>query len=189
MINNEETINNCLLKDLALKVSNIITPNINYNNNLPKVENQLYEEKFINNNNFSYSKNNSTFSFSSNKNFSSYTSPNQEYNFSQINSSSDIKGFNKINNQIFSQSDFKNNIFPNQTKIKNMNVAISKSFSFEYNSQNLNIISSNKLYNSINSNPRIPKEKININNSSIKEKPKKEKQLKKIELKEENKID
>ena len=124
MINNEETINNCLLKDLALKVSNIITPNINYNNNLPKVENQLYEEKFINNNNFSYSKNNSTFSFSSNKNFSSYTSPNQEYNFSQINSSSDIKGFNKINNQIFSQSDFKNNIFPNKTKIKNMNVAI-----------------------------------------------------------------
>ena len=192
MINNEETINDCLIKDLALKVSNIITPNINYNSNISKVENQLFEEKFINNNNsnnYNYSKINSTFSFNSNKIFSSYTSANQEYNFSQINSSSDIKGFNKINNQLLSKSDIKNNIFQSQTKIKNMNIAISKSFSFEYNSPNLNNSSNNRLYNSINSIPKTHKEKINISNSSIKEKQKKEKQIRKTESKEENKID
>ena len=175
MINKEETINNSLLKELSNKINNTISLNDN-DNKIIGIEKKLFEEKAINNNDIiDTTKNPTSFHKDSNKLFSK--THNINYNLSQINQLSNIKG--NLNNKIYAQSDFKNDIFSKENIIKNNNMNITENITLGNNYSNLSNNYNKNLINPINYIPNISSEK-NINNelSKKKEYSKQEKAIK-----------
>ena len=157
MINKEDSMSNSLINELSRIINNIITPNANFNSNM-NLDNQLFEDKTMFNNNFN-SKNNSSFSIHSNKLFNSFSSQN---NISFPNE----KANSNISNQIFSSGIKENNISLKQYKQKNFRSSSNKSFDSDINI-NKNLIYDNRLHNSIKFSSQINSNK-NMDNISYK---------------------
>ena len=129
MINKEEEINNSLIKDLAKKINNLDISQNNLNNNILNLYNeQMIEEKTINNN-LDNSKNISTFSIKSNSQFNNCITP-LNSKFCHSNELNDINILNKCNSQMFPKNNNINNNF------NNLNIPINQSFSYISNSPN-----------------------------------------------------
>ena len=129
MINKEEEINNSLIKDLAKKINNLDISQNNLNNNILNLYNeQMIEEKAINNN-LDNSKNISTFSIKSNSQFNNCITP-LNSKFCHSNELNDINILNKCNSQMFPKNNNINNNF------NNLNIPINQSFSYISNSPN-----------------------------------------------------
>ena len=180
MINKEEEINNSLIKDLANKINNLDIPKNNLNNNILNSYNeQMMEEKLINNN-LDNSKNISTFSIKSNSHFNNCITPfNNKFSYS--NELYDVNILNKYNTQIFPKNNDDNNNF------NNLNIPANKSFSYVSNSPNNknNYISHNEAnYKASKSSEK----KYDNKNSKINKSSNKKKDKKKTPKKEKNKI-
>ena len=154
MINKDDLMNNSLLNELARIVNNMVTPNTNFYINM-NLDNQLIEDKTLNNNNICNSKINSSFSLNSNKLFNSLSSQNN-------NLIPNEKVNSKFYNKISSSYIIENNISLNQNMNKNFNIPTSKSFASD-NNLNKNYINNDKFPNSIKFFSEISPEKNNDN--------------------------